>query len=268
MSDDQNTTQNPISTENSIPPSPQEPMADMPIPITVSEPSNMPPEALETPKNVDNAVPVNNDNLENTPILTEKPEVITPIEPTNMPVNHASSEINNPTIKQNPEPISEPVQAIEPLDSASTPQATAQIPPNEPFEDTQAKPSAPKPEINIEPLKVQTPETQTRAEATPPPSMPEPEKIIPVPVIVAVPNKNKIFELLAKAKNVIQFRKRKKLDKVMAMFLKKSKITNDEVEKFLHVSDATATRYLSQLKKEGKIKQNGKTGHTVSYSRN
>jgi hypothetical protein len=74
-------------------------------------------------------------------------------------------------------------------------------------------------------------------------------------------------ELLITARNAIQFRKRKKLDKVMSLFLKHSKITNDEVEKFLHVSDATATRYLSQLEKEGKIKQNGKTGHMVSYSR-
>jgi len=53
----------------------------------------------------------------------------------------------------------------------------------------------------------------------------------------------------------------------MTLFLKQSKITNDEVEKFLHVSDATASRYLSQLEKEGKIKQHGKTGAGVSYSR-
>lgn len=51
----------------------------------------------------------------------------------------------------------------------------------------------------------------------------------------------------------------------MTLFLKKSKITNDEVEKFMHVSDATATRYLSQLEKENKIKQTGKTGHSVFY---
>ena len=74
-------------------------------------------------------------------------------------------------------------------------------------------------------------------------------------------------QLLITARNAIQFRKRKKLDRVMSLFLKQSKITNDEVEKFLHVSDATATRYLSILEKEGKIKQNGKTGHMVSYSR-
>ncbi|MFZ2484342.1 MAG: winged helix-turn-helix transcriptional regulator [Minisyncoccia bacterium] len=73
--------------------------------------------------------------------------------------------------------------------------------------------------------------------------------------------------LLAKAREMIQFRKRKKLEKIMGMFLKQSSITNDEVEKLLHVSDATATRYLSQLEKEGKIKQEGRTGKSVSYSR-
>ena len=73
--------------------------------------------------------------------------------------------------------------------------------------------------------------------------------------------------LLAKAREAIQFRKRRKLEKIMGMFLKQASITNDEVEKLLHVSDATATRYLSQLEKEGKIKQEGRTGKSVSYFR-
>ena len=47
----------------------------------------------------------------------------------------------------------------------------------------------------------------------------------------------------------------------------KNKITNDEVEKLLHVSDATATRYLCALKKEKKNKQVGKTGHGVVYQK-
>ncbi len=80
-------------------------------------------------------------------------------------------------------------------------------------------------------------------------------------------SRNPIRELLAKAQNAIQFRKRKKLNKVMDLFLKNSKITNDEVEKLLHVSDATATRYLEILQKENKIKKNGKTGKWVSYSK-
>ncbi len=53
----------------------------------------------------------------------------------------------------------------------------------------------------------------------------------------------------------------------MTLFAKQTKITNDEVEKFMHVSDATATRYLNTLEKENKIKQSGKTGKFVSYSK-
>lgn len=78
---------------------------------------------------------------------------------------------------------------------------------------------------------------------------------------------NRMHELQAKEQLAIKNKKQKKLDLVMNLFLKKSKITNDEVEKFLHVSDATATRYLSELEKEGKIKQVGKTGHAVSYTK-
>lgn len=203
--------QNPISEENSIPASPQEPVADAPILPMDSDPTNAPSEALESSPN-DFSVKSND----------MPPSNSIPTEVVNEPKAEEKQAENEPST----EPISEPFQAIEP--------STAQIPPNEPIGELV------KPEL-------------------------EPEKIIPVPEIVS--NKNKILELLAKAKNAIQFRKRKKLDRVMALFLKKSKITNDEVEKFIHVSDATATRYLSQLEKEGKIKKSGKTGHAVSYSR-
>lgn len=43
------------------------------------------------------------------------------------------------------------------------------------------------------------------------------------------------------------------------------KITNNDVEKLLGVSDATATRYLNELEKEQKIKQIGETGQSVYY---
>jgi len=39
------------------------------------------------------------------------------------------------------------------------------------------------------------------------------------------------------------------------------------VENLLLVSDATATRYLDELEKEGKIKQVGKTGKGVFYEK-
>jgi hypothetical protein len=178
-----------------------------------SDPSTMPPEPLESPRNADIPVSLNNDNLQNTPVLTEKPEEP---KPEVLPVEGGKTE-----------EILESVKSLEP--------GTAQIPPNEPLKS------------ESEPL------TQTKAEATPPPVIPT--------------SRNRVLELLNKAKLAIQFRKRKKLDKVMSLFLQKSKITNDDVEKFLHVSDATAERYLNILEKENKIKQVGKTGKAVSYSR-
>jgi len=275
-----NEPQNSIPEENSIPPSPQEPIVDIPVSTPDSILTDVPPEVSETPTNTDISVPLNNANTENEPIPTSSPEIIIPVESTDIPTNPSSNEVNNLPTEKNTEPVSEPVQAIQSSNSipsnsseqASPPQTTAQIPPNEPL--------TPEPETKIEPniqevkstesINIQTDKPEPASvsnsggasEAKPEPKL---EKVISVPVIVS--NKNKIFELLAKAKNAIQFRKRKKLDKVMSLFLKKSKITNDEVEKFLHISDATATRYLSQLKKEGQIKQNGKTGKSVFYSK-
>ena len=43
------------------------------------------------------------------------------------------------------------------------------------------------------------------------------------------------------------------------------KITNNDVEKLLNVSDATATNYLQELENENKIEQIGKTGRSVFY---
>lgn len=73
-------------------------------------------------------------------------------------------------------------------------------------------------------------------------------------------------ELLIKAREVVQFRKRKKLEKIMSLFLKQSSITNDDVQKHVYVSDATATRYLQQLEREGRIKKEN-AGKYLSYSR-
>ncbi len=125
-------------------------------------------------------------------------------------------------------------QTGENQDSESSKNETAQTPPNEPLDNSQDKPFEQEEKEDTKLSNIKWKRTK---------------------------------QLLEIARNVIQFRKRKKLDRVMSLFLKQSKITNDEVEKLLHVSDATATRYLSQLEKEGRIKQSGKTGKGVSYSR-
>jgi len=74
-------------------------------------------------------------------------------------------------------------------------------------------------------------------------------------------------ENLEKANLTRQNKKREKIDEILDLFAKQTNLTNDEVEKLLHVSDATATRYLETLEKEGKIKQVGKTGKGVTYEK-
>ncbi|MCX6756296.1 MAG: hypothetical protein NTX85_03075 [Candidatus Nomurabacteria bacterium] len=153
------------------------------------------------------------------------------------------------------EPSNEPIQAPEAIPEP----VTAQIPVNEP--------------LAVEPEPIAMPEVKAE---TPPEELPPAPEVKSEPVIkpetIATPiviasSINPIRELLNKARNAIQSRKRKKLDRILNMFTNKSKITNDEVEKFLHVSDATATRYLEILEKGNKIKQTGKTGKSVFYSK-
>lgn len=93
-------------------------------------------------------------------------------------------------------------------------------------------------------------------EALPPVSS-EPVQSTPTiqPPIVPSPK-----SFLSKALEAIQFRKKAKLEKIMKLAQERRSITNDQVEKLLHVSDATATRYLSELVKQRRLKQSGIRG--------
>ncbi|PIR97643.1 MAG: hypothetical protein COT91_00255 [Candidatus Doudnabacteria bacterium CG10_big_fil_rev_8_21_14_0_10_41_10] len=46
---------------------------------------------------------------------------------------------------------------------------------------------------------------------------------------------------------------------------KHGRIANGEVQSIVNISDASATRYLDELEKEGKVKQVGDTGSGVYY---
>src|SRR3989344_2101910 len=176
-----------------------------------------------------------------------------------------------------PEPIVEipsvPEQVTEPQTSELIPQPTPETsdghgttsePTAQPVEPLNSEPdstSSLQAEIDLEPISASTP---TPVPPAPEPvSAPEPQPVIIPPPVVIVQDKR---SLLAKARDMIQFRKRKKLEKIMNLFLKKQTLTNDDVQKLLYVSDATATRYLQQLEREGKIRQQGSIGH-ISYSR-
>ena len=65
--------------------------------------------------------------------------------------------------------------------------------------------------------------------------------------------------------NTQQKEKQENKNKIMDLLKQRNRVGNDEVEKVLGVSDATATRYLEELEKENKIEQIGKTGRSVYY---
>ena len=55
--------------------------------------------------------------------------------------------------------------------------------------------------------------------------------------------------------------------RILELFNNKHHLTNNDVEMSLGVSDATATRYLEELEKDGKVRQVGETGRHVNYEK-
>ncbi len=62
-------------------------------------------------------------------------------------------------------------------------------------------------------------------------------------------------------------KKRENLEKIRSLFAERARVANDDIESLFGVSDATATRYLDELEKEGLIRQIGKTGKHVYYEK-
>jgi len=95
--------------------------------------------------------------------------------------------------------------------------------------------------------------SQTNSPAPVAPQAPQVAQAVPTPV------QPSIKSYLQSALEKIRFKKQAKLDKIVALAQKKGRITNDDVEKLLHVSDSTAQRYLMQLVREGRLKRSGNT---------
>ena len=97
------------------------------------------------------------------------------------------------------------------------------------------------------------------------PAAPAPAASDPAVPPPAAPVSQNIRDLRENARSKKQSLKREKLDKIMTLFEKSDTVANDDVEKLLHVSDATASRYLSLLVKEGRLTRVGATGRSVVY---
>ncbi|MCK5029212.1 MAG: hypothetical protein KAR57_06230 [Bacteroidales bacterium] len=99
------------------------------------------------------------------------------------------------------------------------------------------------------------------------PQTPEPQQPQIQEKIIYRTDPNIVQKLLVKARAKIQERKRKKLDRVMALFEALPQITNKDIQKLLRISSATAVRYLDILEAENRIKQVGNTGKSVFYTK-
>jgi len=167
------------------------------------------------------------------------------------------NQVQNPIISKDETPISEmaiperiPVQSTDPtpIDIAPVaPESFTNAPTPIPVEDqnggvNEPKMAEPSPAVSVQsalaPLNSATPQTQS---------------------LVQQNEHGFIRSLLIKARAKIQFNKHKKLDKIIQFALTKEKITNDEVQKLLRISDKTAERYLKKLVSEGKLQKFGST---------
>jgi len=77
-------------------------------------------------------------------------------------------------------------------------------------------------------------------------------------------NYKKVLEVLDKQ----AAGKEKNNKKVLEFLENKDKVTNNDIEKLLGISNATAERYLDELEKKGVLRQIGKTGHYTYYVKN
>lgn len=84
---------------------------------------------------------------------------------------------------------------------------------------------------------------------------------------IVLRNRGAVCELHGVASYVEQQQteKQTRKERILTMAREKGTVTNDDVEKSLGVSDATATNYLSELEREGKIEQIGERGRFVTY---
>lgn len=71
-----------------------------------------------------------------------------------------------------------------------------------------------------------------------------------------------------KKESLIQRQAREKQEnkkKILGLLETQTPLTNSHIEQVLGIADATATRYLDELEKEGRLRQVGKTGRNVYY---
>lgn len=60
-------------------------------------------------------------------------------------------------------------------------------------------------------------------------------------------------------------KKRERKEKVLALLGEHKELSNSDIREALGVSERSVVRYLDELEREGKVKQVGSTGRSVTY---
>ena len=230
-------------------------------------------------------------------------EITKPIEDGGAVGTELPSEVLTPnTSSQEPvsSPISEPLQTPQTTQQEPTPVADVSIGAEPTGERTEAPVVVEEPVVNPEPVII-PPKNEEQIEALPPsapipttsesPLSTSPSSLEPSSIYSTNPKLNSaalaFISYMGRTKETLALANRKRKEqmmkrvyKVMELFDKKHarthirnrigvgeiSIKNDDVEKFIHVSDDTATKYLNILTKEGKIKREGKP-HASHYTK-
>jgi predicted HTH transcriptional regulator len=136
--------------------------------------------------------------------------------------------------------------------SAETPQIQPENPKEETPTETPKEEASPETQLEVE-------ESQIETQAIPQETLPTSPQ--PQPEIPTQPEPSRLRQLWQKALEKIKERKSKKLEKILQLAKEKGEITNDDVEKLLHVSDRAASRYLNELVRQGRLKRIGPPSH-------
>ena len=153
---------------------------------------------------------------------------------------------------EDPEPARpESVEGVEglptevaPAEPAAAAAAPASVEPTDEVRPHQPEPvTPPVPEPVVEPVAPPPP----AAPAAPPPEA----AASPAPAPTPRPSTG------AHMREVVRAKKQARLEKIVALAIEKRVKTNDDVQKRLGVSDATATNYLRELVRQGRLKKTG-----------
>lgn len=231
---------------------------------------------------------MDDENTQNTPADVSTPPVTLAPEPSApTPAQTSDNEQTTPATAETSTESADATTA-EPAPNQTTPNQTENQPtdessdaeqqapratdvsPTEPTEPTPSEqtqgPSQPETPTESAPA---IPESPSPAPAAPIPPVPQPQSPAqppqtPQPVPQSTQNIDQtalIHNLQTKARAKIQEHRQKKLEKVIEDAQQHQTVTNDEVQKLTRVSDATATRYLVDLVKQGRLVREGSPRH-------